>query len=61
MARNSGWFIALFAPVVIGRSNYFRIGFSTVISKPLYVELCSNQGHVIVVVVGVVCSGKVKS
>ena len=23
IARNSDWFIALFAPVVIGRSNYF--------------------------------------
>ena len=29
IARNCDWFIALFAPVVIGRSNYF--GFSTVI------------------------------
>ena len=31
-ARNSDWFIAMFAPVVIGRSNYyFGIGFTTVI------------------------------
>ena len=30
IARNSDWFITLFAPVVIGRSNYFAIGFSTV-------------------------------
>ena len=30
-ARNSNWFIALFAPVVIGQSNYFGIGFSTAI------------------------------
>ena len=26
-ARNCDWFIALFAPVVIGRSNCFGIGF----------------------------------
>ena len=26
IARNSDWFIALFAPVVIGRSNYFFDG-----------------------------------
>ena len=31
IARNSDWFIALFALVVIGRSNYFGIGFSIVI------------------------------
>ena len=31
IARNSEWFIALFAPVVINRSNYFGFGFSTVI------------------------------
>ena len=31
IARNSDWFIALFAPVVIGRSNNFGIAFSTVI------------------------------
>ena len=30
IARNSGCFIALFAPAVIGRGNYFDIGFSTV-------------------------------
>ena len=30
IARNSDWFITLFAPVVIGRSNYLAIGFSTV-------------------------------
>ena len=35
IARNSDWFIALFAPVVIGRSNCFGFGFSTVIWKPL--------------------------
>ena len=31
IARNFDWFIALSAPVVIGRSNYFGFGFSTVI------------------------------
>ena len=31
IARNCDWFIALPAPVVIGRSNYFGFGFSTVI------------------------------
>ena len=30
IARNCDWFIALFAPVVIGRSNCFGFGFSTV-------------------------------
>ena len=36
IARNCDWFITLFAPVVIGRSNCFGFGFSTVIWKPLY-------------------------
>ena len=27
IARNSDWFIALLAPVVIGRNNYVGIGF----------------------------------
>ena len=31
IARNSDWFIPPFAPVVIGWSNYFGIGFLTVI------------------------------
>ena len=31
IARNCDWFIALSAPVVIGRSNCFGFGFSTVI------------------------------
>ena len=30
-ARNCDWFIALFAPVVIGRDNSFGFGFLTVI------------------------------
>ena len=33
IARNCDWFIALFAPVVIGRSNCFGFGFSTVLSR----------------------------
>ena len=37
MARNSHWFIALFAPLVIGRSNSFGIGLSTVLWNTLYV------------------------
>ena len=31
IARNRDWFMALFVPVVIGRSNCFAFGFSTVI------------------------------
>ena len=31
IARNCDWFIALYAPVVIGRTNCFGFGFSTVI------------------------------
>jgi len=31
IARNFDWFIALFVPVLIGRSNCFGFGFSTVI------------------------------
>ena len=31
IARKFDWFIALFSPVVIGRSNYFGIVFATVI------------------------------
>ena len=34
--RNSDWFIAPVAPVDIDLSNYFAIGFSTVIWKQLY-------------------------
>ena len=36
IAGNCDWFIVLFAPVVTGWSNYFGLGFSTVIWKPLY-------------------------
>ena len=32
-ALNSDWFIALFAPVVIGQSNYFGFGFTTSIEN----------------------------
>ena len=35
IARNCDWFMELFVPVVIGRSNCFGFGFSTVIWKPL--------------------------
>ena len=35
IVRNSDRLIALFARVLIGRSDYFVIGFSTVIWKPL--------------------------
>ena len=31
IARNCDWFIALFVPVVIGRSNCFGFGLSTVV------------------------------
>ena len=36
ITRNCDWFVALSAPVVIGWSNCFGFGFSTVIWKPLY-------------------------
>ena len=36
IARNCDWFMELFVPVVIGRSNCFGFGFSTVNWKPLY-------------------------
>ena len=35
IARNSDWFIALFGAVVIGRRNWFGIGFSKVIISRL--------------------------
>ena len=35
IARNCDWFMALFVPIVIGRSNCLGFGFSTVIWKPL--------------------------
>ena len=31
IARNCDWFMTLFAPAVIGRSNRFGFGFSTII------------------------------
>ena len=40
IAGNSDWLFALLTPVVIGQSNYFGIGFSTVIWKPLYLICC---------------------
>lgn len=36
IAKNSDWFIALFAPVVVGWSNYSDIGLSRIISKLLH-------------------------
>ena len=42
IARNCDWFIALPVPVVIGRSNCFGFGFSTVIWKPLSSTLVHN-------------------
>jgi len=36
IGRNYDWFIELSVPGVIGRSNCFGFGFSTVIWKPLY-------------------------
>ena len=41
IARNCDWFIALSTPFVIGRSNCFGFGFSTVTWKPLYQLLFS--------------------
>ena len=41
--RNCDWFIALFVPVVIGRSNCFGYGFSTVIWKPLHWKWLRKQ------------------
>ena len=37
------WSIALFAPAVIGRSNYFGIFFTKLISKPLSVDWLWNS------------------
>ena len=42
IARNSDCFMVLFVPVVIGQSDYFGFGFSTVIWKPLYLNLQLN-------------------
>ena len=42
IARNCDWFIALPAPVVLGRSNCLGFGFSTVIWKPVYETLTQN-------------------
>ena len=35
IAKNLDWFMALFAPAVIGRSNYFGICFTALSLKPL--------------------------
>ena len=39
IARNCDWLMELFVPVVIGRSNCFGFGFSTVIWKPPYFQV----------------------
>ena len=36
IVKNSDWLIVLFAPVVIGRSTYFGMGFSSVIMQHLF-------------------------
>ena len=48
IARNCDWFMELFVPVVIGRSNCFGFGFPTVIWKPLYEAKAkqTNDGHI---------------
>jgi len=38
----SDWLIALFAPAVIGRSNYFGVYFTAVIPKPLYLPFSTK-------------------
>ena len=38
IARNCDWLMELFVPVMIGRSNCFGFGFSTVIWKSLYIH-----------------------
>ena len=46
ISLNSDWFIALFAPVMIGQSNYFGFGIKTFNWKPLckpYTFFCSCQ------------------
>lgn len=46
LSRNSDWFIALFSPVVIGRSSFFElIGFTIVTWKPLH-HKCSVSRRV---------------
>ena len=47
IARNFDWFVTLFAPVVIGCSNYFGTGFSTVIWKLLFILYIHFQLQVI--------------
>ena len=39
-ASNSDWFIALFTCAVIGQSNYFGFGFTTLIT---FTHLCSDR------------------
>ena len=44
IARNCDWFIVLFAPVVIGRSNCVGFGFSTVVWKLLFSNMTKFKG-----------------
>ena len=39
IATNCDWFMAMFVALVIGQSDYFGFGFSTVIWKPLLARL----------------------
>ena len=47
IARNCDWFIAFFVPVVIGRSNCFGFGFSTVENrpKPDFTDILPFENH----------------
>ena len=44
-ALNSDWFIALFASVMIGQSNYLGFGFTNVRIAPQHVNLDMLSGH----------------
>ena len=57
IARNCDWFMELFVPVVIGRSNCFGFGFSTVIWKPLYLlDLSTGIVKVTVSLISIFCN-----
>ena len=42
-ARKSDWFTPLFAPVVIGRSNYFGIGFRPSFENPSILKVINKS------------------
>ena len=50
IARNNfcDWFMVLFVPVLIGRSNCFGFGFSTVIWKQLYTVIVTELINTII-------------